>query len=74
MSDKPLKRYGPTSKYVDTGIGGYDDPVMEEVSGGNYIDEDELRKRLKEMLESACDPGEKDALHSVLKLIDTPNW
>ena len=73
MSVKPLKRYGPATNW-ESGIGEYSEPCMKEVSGGNYIDEDELRKRLNEMLESACDTGEKDALHSVLKLIDTPNW
>lgn len=68
-NDKPLKRYGP----VD--VQGYNlTGVMEEVSGGSYIDEDELRKRLNEMLSHPCDAGVQAALNRVLKLIDTPNW
>jgi hypothetical protein len=70
MDIKPLKRYGPATDYH------FGEPygVVEEQSGGSYINEDELRERLHKMLAEACDPGEKDALNSVLKLIDTPNW
>jgi hypothetical protein len=71
MDIQPLKRYG-----VSTMHDAWTDPygIIEEQPGGGYINEDELRDRLTKMLAEACDPGEKDALNSVLKLIDTPNW
>lgn len=73
-NDKPLKRYAPSCPDQPLIDGGSLNLTMEEASGGHYIDEDELRQRLNVMLDQACDPGEKDALHAVLKLIDTPNW
>ena len=52
--------------------GGY--PIMEEVSGGNYIDEDELRKRLGGLMNAASSRDELEAYKRVMELIDTPNW
>jgi hypothetical protein len=73
MDIKPLKRYDAGTEY-DTGPDVCPYSIMVESPGGGYINEDELRERLNKMLAEACDPGEKDALNSVLKLIDTPNW
>lgn len=70
MSDKPLKRYGPETEY--DAPSPY--PVMCEVPGGNYIDEDELRSRLKDMAAAAYSDYERDAYKRILKLLDTPNW
>ena len=69
-----LKRYAPTSKYVDTGIGGYDEIVMKESPGGNYIDEDELRKVLGGLMNAARSRDELAAYQRVTELIDTSNW
>ena len=69
MSDT-LKRYSPTMEY--DAPSPY--PTMEETSGGNYIDEDELRKVLGGLMNAARSRDELAAYQRVLELIDTPNW
>lgn len=68
--NKPLKRYGPETEY--DAPSPY--PVMREVPGGNYIDEDELRVRLGELMNAARSRDELDAYKRVMEMIDTPNW
>jgi len=63
---KPLTTYEPSSREVDTGIGSYTEHWMREMSDGSYISRFDLVDGLKEMLENACDPGEKDALNAVI--------
>lgn len=74
MSDKPLKRYGPSCPDQPLNDGGTLNLTMEEVSGGLYIDEDELRSRLKGLMNAARSREELDAYKRVLVLIDEPNW
>lgn len=61
----PLTRYAAVTMY--------DAPepfaTMDEDKNGSYIHAGELRAALDKMLAEACDPGEKDALNSVIKLV-----
>jgi hypothetical protein len=67
---KPLHSYEPTSREVYTGIGSYTEHFMEEMTNGSYISRFDLVDGLKEMLENACDPGEKDALNAVIAWVN----
>ena len=73
-NDKPLKRYGPACLDTTLNDGDSLNLFMEEVSGGLYIDEDELRGRLKGLMNAARSREELDAYKRVLELIDEPNW
>ena len=68
-NDKPLLRYEPASHDVNTGIGSYTESYMEKDEDGSYVNRFELRERLDLLLADACDPGEKDALNNVIKLL-----
>ncbi len=69
MSNEPLKRYSPTMQSEVPG--GY--AIMEEVSGGYYINEDELRIALFGLMNDARSRDELAAYQRVMELIDTPN-
>ena len=65
-----LKRYSPTMQSEVPG--GY--AIMEEVSGGYYINEDEMRIALSGLMNAARSRDELAAYQRVMELIDTPNW
>lgn len=73
-TNRTLKRYGPTIADCTFYDGDTLNPIMEEVSGGLYINEDELRDRLKGLMNAARSREELDAYKRVMELIDEPNW
>lgn len=74
MSTEPLKRYGPSCRDTIINDGDTLPLTMEEIPGGLFINEDELRMRLKGMMNAARSRVELEAYEKVLELIDTPNW
>lgn len=74
MNDQTLKRYGPTIADRTFYDGDTLNPTMEEVSGGLYISEDELRQRLNGLMNAARSREEMDAYKRVMEMIDEPNW
>jgi hypothetical protein len=65
-----IPRYSPASKEVDTGIGGYTEVFMEKDDSGYYVNRLEVLAEVNKLLDDACDPGERDALHGVLRLLE----
>jgi len=65
--NKKLNRYScVTSNYGQDNFG-----EMIKMATGSYIDVDELLAHLYKMKSEACDPGENDALGSVIKLLES---
>lgn len=65
-----ITRYSPASKEVGTGIGSYTEVFMEKDAGGYYVNRLEVLAGVHKLLENACDPGEHDALHNVIKMLE----